>query len=1133
VSKPVVLIDSTNRVVSLDSKFTVLPLDASQSYSPGNEARELTFVWGCDYYVKVGEKDFGFRSFDCSLLSSDAGSQFTSIFYVELAKLALAPSRLIDIASDRMIYTEGCVGGSGLLCDPSVRYRFNVAVCDASIGPDLCTATHSQASVASVEWGTTPAQTFIDVNIAPLKSNRISNLMSIKFMGEVKGVSSYTEVSYLWVQMESNGTEHLLRPENLITSIHSANLVTKSGLLQGEYKYRFRLYASLTGALDAAILSSCNGMCGWAEIEVQLNMPPHSGKFTISPAVGEALSTPFTLTAEQWQDQDLPMKHTFSYTGPDGICKYMAVLTSRTALVVVFPPGSAPATCPPPDDSVSCTSLSVRLTVTDSLGSAVDTIKGTTLSMPVSLRPAVFTKLEELNELAKMQDGVGMLSLAGVVSDLLNQFPTGGVAPLLYKQGVRSQLTSRIDQAVKMLVPMSVGTAIHSLGSIWAVCGKASEVDPAARDIASSLLEMIGIRVLNLIGEGDTSAVVQVPTISILIQKTLGALLTPVSATGRRSGAQDLLAESTPVKPMSALQTIASVERLSRINVAGHVLGQAADVTQDASYQTVTQVVTEAMLSNIQRQLVGSLASSSSLASPQVVAGSAPVAAVVLPADVTLDARMQYEVQTSLLYANPLAGAEMQLLCPDETQMEYWDSSPVNVSVNNMGELMQESMRTNVVTYIKRRCSVLGNAVIVNLRKRGQSTHVSTLGSATPISFRLPFDPLLRNEGRLGVQDKKSGHRTTASCLYWDSVTDKWSNQGIEHAGLYMGNSRNASGAYVECTSNHLSTFAVSEVPADCKGTPFGTVGMDDCGVCGGDNSQCSGCDGAPNSGRTKDCSGHGRCAGDKCSCSAFYHGVICQVYCDSALNCSGHGVCTVDYEGLSMATTSYCACESSYAYPSSLDFKGKVPVPTCVMVPEETYVMPQELLYGLTVGAPCFLVCCSCCLFWFCISRTQAKKVKSMQEDLDRFMVSHDEANKMDLDQVEADLCMPFGPTNFKTQPNRGDEMPLYITMGELQHIKEVSRVCDNPEGEDRALVHSSNMPGKGFLHESDSDEDDVPERDGDLRAERMRRIRNMRMSVSKSAAAGPQGRRSALYIVPHLPSSGSWDDDDIEVPV
>ena len=165
-------------------------------------------------------------------------------------------------------------------------------------------------------------------------------------MGGVRNVAPDAEVSYLWVQTKPEGIHDILSPENVLTSIHSQNLAVTSGLLQGLYPYRFRLYASLEGALDHTALSACHGACGWAEIEVEANTPPQSGRLTISPLVGDALVTPFTLTAEQWEDEDMPIKHTFSYTDPDGILKYIAVLTDKTTVSAVLPPGREETVCP-------------------------------------------------------------------------------------------------------------------------------------------------------------------------------------------------------------------------------------------------------------------------------------------------------------------------------------------------------------------------------------------------------------------------------------------------------------------------------------------------------------------------------------------------------------------------------------------------------------------------------------------------------------------------------------------------------------------------------------------------------------------------------------------------------------------
>jgi hypothetical protein len=1113
--KPIAKIDSSDRVIGLKANGTVLLLDASQSYIPGYEAMALAFVWKCEYFVKIGEIDQGYQEFDCSMLSSQSAPPCSSQFYVDSGMLALPPSRLIDGASDTIVYTEGCLEGSALRCDPSAQYRITVAVSDLSMASDACEVDDSLASKASVVWGTSPKLN-IDVNVALgpfLKSHRISNGMDITFMGGVKNVATDAQVSYLWVQMKPGGIHNILSPLNMLTSIQSQNLAVKSGLLQGKYMYRFRLYASLRGDLDQSALSACHGACGWAEIEVEPNTPPQSGRLSISPSIGDALLTPFRLSAEQWEDEDQPMKYTFSYIDPGGLMKYIAVLTGKTQAEAVLPPGCEKTPCPGSGalGGGSCFRLNVTLSVTDALGSKSDTMTKATVRMPDVLTQVINEKIMvRIKELIMAGNGGGVLALAGSLGDLLNhQTLTRNPSMQGFYMNTRREMTESIQEAVQLLLPLSVGDSLHALGAIWAVCGRASELEATSRDIASNLVAMISDEVLDRLSTGDSTAQAQAPTVASLMKKILGSLLTPSAGAGRRSDTRRDIDVST------AMQTIANVEKLSRIIANGHELGYREDVVQDTSYVSITKLVTEDMLSSMNRHLIGSVVGASSLIKPQVVAGSIPQVSIWFPNGVALDQSTHYEVQMSLLYGNPLSVGLMEerLKCLDERQTVIWSSTPVDVPKNNMGEVIQESLRPNVATYKNRACSVLGNALILIVRKHRQASHVTKLArrrmQSTPlIRLRLPFDPMLRNEIRTNLQDQKSGQLTTVSCVYWDAVNKRWSAEGLQRVNFYLGSPINGSGAYVECTSDHLSIFAVSEVPADCKGTPYGTVKMDDCGVCGGDNSTCSGCDGIPNSGRTKDCSGHGRCVGNKCSCNPMYHGIVCHVLCDPAVNCSGHGRCAVEYEGLSVKTKSYCVCEASYAYPYPDDIAGELPMPTCVFVPKKQYVMPPELFYGLTVGAPAFLVCCSCCLFWCCISRMQAKKVKTMKGDLERYMVSYESANKLEDHEVEVDLCMPLGPTNFDAPPNRGNEKALHLTKVDRTKIQEATRTQDlKPESE---VLHSSNRPHLGFADSSDSDsdedeEDTMKHEAQDNRVERLRMIRAMRQTVARAAAAGP----------------------------
>jgi hypothetical protein len=139
-----------------------------------------------------------------------------------------------------------------------------------------------------------------------------------------------------------------------------------------------------------------------------------------------------------------------------------------------------------------------------------------------------------------------------------------------------------------------------------------------------------------------------------------------------------------------------------------------------------------------------------------------------------------------------------------------------------------------------------------------------------------------------------------------------------------------------------------------------------------------------------------------------------------------------------------------------------------------------------------------------------QAKKVKTMQGDLERYMVSYESANKLEAHEVEVDLCMPLGPTNFDAPPNRGNETALQLSKLDRTKIQEATRKQDLPESK---VLHSSNRPHLGFADSSDSesDEEDTLKHEAqDNRVDRLRMIRAMRQTVARAAAAGPTANNS-----------------------
>lgn len=83
------------------------------------------------------------------------------------------------------------------------------------------------------------------------------------------------------------------------------------------------------------------------------------------------------------------------------------------------------------------------------------------------------------------------------------------------------------------------------------------------------------------------------------------------------------------------------------------------------------------------------------------------------------------------------------------------------------------------------------------------------------------------------------------------------------------------------------------QVLADCEDEPLGPSINDQCGVCGGDDGTCSGCDGIPGTGRFKNCSGHGRCIPNEpnCQCEAFYYDIMCATFCRCAPSFCAHAM--------------------------------------------------------------------------------------------------------------------------------------------------------------------------------------------------------------------------------------------------
>ena len=91
-----------------------------------------------------------------------------------------------------------------------------------------------------------------------------------------------------------------------LTPTTQATLVVRPGSLEPGGRYRFRVSAEW-----GVEWAGQPGGRGFAEATVQVSAGPSAGRLRVAPMAGQALRTNFTLSAEGWLAEDLPLRYAF------------------------------------------------------------------------------------------------------------------------------------------------------------------------------------------------------------------------------------------------------------------------------------------------------------------------------------------------------------------------------------------------------------------------------------------------------------------------------------------------------------------------------------------------------------------------------------------------------------------------------------------------------------------------------------------------------------------------------------------------------------------------------------------------------------------------------------------------------
>ena len=108
-----------------------------------------------------------------------------------------------------------------------------------------------------------------------------------------------------------------------------ANLKLSPNVLVGGLAYTFTLASFLPSPGSASALS----------LTISVNSPPILGNFAISPETGIELSTLFTFSCSQWQDENLPLQYQFSYVSSTGNPVTVRSLAENTFASAQLPAG--------------------------------------------------------------------------------------------------------------------------------------------------------------------------------------------------------------------------------------------------------------------------------------------------------------------------------------------------------------------------------------------------------------------------------------------------------------------------------------------------------------------------------------------------------------------------------------------------------------------------------------------------------------------------------------------------------------------------------------------------------------------------------------------------------------------------
>ena len=794
-----------------------------------------------------------------------------------------------------------------------------------------------------------------------LKNNRVgaSDPIVLRATG-VPTTTLSTIAGYQWSASGDAGSIPLTAGM-VRTSVTSRLLIIEPGFIQPAKSVRFRVTVRDT-----------DGEVGYAETELFAGVPPMGGTLAVTPQRGTALDTKFTLTAEGWvADGDAyPLTYEFFAGDPSNLV-LKGTLSSGTQRIVVkkLQPGSP---------------LLVGVTVQDATGAVTTRTVNITVESPAM-------RVHE-------------------IVDLVTNTVTTGIQAALFSGDVTEAGSLLVSSAAMINSESGACNSSASLESATPVCTSATDVcckrralralmvqalkditrsqEPSPQALASqaSILRLI----VDKPAELDLDLVRGVGTIisdSISSAKSMldRNMIIDIGDLAKRyagvlSNVMD--AHATITKEVLKVSRRRSRPVMSVWERGNHALRQAVSLAQRESdgwwgglgggqrRARITPVL--AWESKI--ALLKTYSQISSFSVVRSVVGQRP-SVITMPTFTINTSRVDISSFIASGFEMNMEGTFSKVKLP-KNLLDYLSGAPYTT-----WPVQQLELAHTLFTYAGNPFpGAVGPMVTIEVRQAGSSVPVSLgqLGSVKPSQVEM----VLKVEGnRSTFVDSTTGARFGVYGEYFDETNFKWSPAGITVDTEFQDGT-------LLVYSRHLSHFAAVEVAAGCDSVPLSGKSLDSCGVCGGDNSTCSGCDGIPNTGRNTLCSGHGSCRNpysDRCRCEANYYGPDCENLCRVNVECSNNGMCNF-VDGRS------CICNKGFGSLAGVVYPGpfcteKVAIGIGDTSTSNDVGLPQNTVtFILTIVLPSVIGCLVCSGLMYFIINYRKRQLKFIRKTVIEF---------------------------------------------------------------------------------------------------------------------------------------------------